>query len=377
MKRISVLIGMIVIMLIATSVTAISSVPKIISYQGRLTDTDGTPVSDGPYGLLFRIYDAMTDGDELWTSNTQYIDVKDGLFSYNLGSNAPLPDSLIQYDSLWLGIKVESNPEMSPRTRLVSVLYAFTGTIDGATGGEVSGKTSFMNRAGFGTTASDSALVYVNSNEDSDGIPIFAVSSADPPALVAVQTGTSDAVDILKQGTPGYALAIAQLEDNTALAVTNAIVMDSATFSVHADGSVCIGGQGPSAKLEIRGTPGVDGIRYPDGTLQTTAGMGLNTYDSGWFGISPGSNYTLTHNLGTELFLVSIWVKNSSTGAVSISGGFASIENNPSDTKFGMTAMNPSPSTVELRTYNLTNVVALPNGTMIQADQARVVLVAL
>ena len=40
------------------------------------------------------------------------------------------------------------------------------------------------------------------------------------------------------------------------------------------DGNVGIGTDNPGAKLEIAGTPGVDGIQFPDGTLQTTAGGG-------------------------------------------------------------------------------------------------------
>ena len=39
-------------------------------------------------------------------------------------------------------------------------------------------------------------------------------------------------------------------------------------------GSVGIGTTSPAAKLHISGTPGVDGIMYPDNTLQTTAGGG-------------------------------------------------------------------------------------------------------
>jgi hypothetical protein len=37
------------------------------------------------------------------------------------------------------------------------------------------------------------------------------------------------------------------------------------------DGNVGIGTITPTAKLEIGGTAGVDGIKFPDGTLQTTA----------------------------------------------------------------------------------------------------------
>ena len=45
-------------------------------------------------------------------------------------------------------------------------------------------------------------------------------------------------------------------------------------------GNVGIGTMNPLAKLHIFGSPGVDGILFPDGTLQTTAATGgmSNTY---------------------------------------------------------------------------------------------------
>ncbi len=46
------------------------------------------------------------------------------------------------------------------------------------------------------------------------------------------------------------------------------------TQNVVTTGSVGIGTTSPTAKLHIGGTAGVDGIRFPDGTLQTTAGSG-------------------------------------------------------------------------------------------------------
>jgi hypothetical protein len=45
--------------------------------------------------------------------------------------------------------------------------------------------------------------------------------------------------------------------------VSNGLVVEA--------GNVGIGTVAPTAKLEIAGTPGVDGIKFPDGTVQTTA----------------------------------------------------------------------------------------------------------
>lgn len=42
----------------------------------------------------------------------------------------------------------------------------------------------------------------------------------------------------------------------------------------YSDGNVGIGMSAPTAKLEIGGTPGIDGIKFPDGSLQTSAIVG-------------------------------------------------------------------------------------------------------
>ena len=102
-----------------------AAVPQMINYQGRLTDADGEPVDSATYGLMFSIYDAPIAGSELWkASETIWIEITDGLFSHLLGSTSPIPDSLANYDSLWLNVNVQGE-DIQPRTPLVSVNFAF------------------------------------------------------------------------------------------------------------------------------------------------------------------------------------------------------------------------------------------------------------
>ena len=70
-------------------------------------------------------------------------------------------------------------------------------------------------------------------------------------------------------------------------------------LNVDADGDVGIGATNPQAKLHIGGTPGVDGIMFPDGTLQTSAGGGGNTLDQAYDQGGPGAGRIITADSGS------------------------------------------------------------------------------
>lgn len=101
-------------------------IPPLMNYQGRLLDSTGVPVSDGVYSLHFAIYDAPINGTQLWSSiGATPIAIQNGLFSAIIGGTHPLPDSLVNYNQLWLGVTVDLDTELQPRTPLLSTIYAF------------------------------------------------------------------------------------------------------------------------------------------------------------------------------------------------------------------------------------------------------------
>lgn len=100
-----------------------------IPYQGRLADSGGSPLN-GPYALTFKLYSLPSGGSALWTetwSGGNSVQVEDGLFSVMLGSLTPLSSTLTStHDTLWLGVTVGGDAEMTPRVQLGSAPYAFT-----------------------------------------------------------------------------------------------------------------------------------------------------------------------------------------------------------------------------------------------------------
>jgi len=105
--------------------TLLPAVPGLVSYQGRLTTAAGDPVPDGTYFLRFQIYDAPTSGTSLWNSNIQPVVVADGVYTYLLGQDIPLPDGLFNSGNRWLGVTVGADPELTPRQQFLATGFAF------------------------------------------------------------------------------------------------------------------------------------------------------------------------------------------------------------------------------------------------------------
>jgi hypothetical protein len=138
MNKVMLFLGVAVLALLATN--AIAEVPQKINYQGRLTDGDSNPVPDSTYRIVFTIYESEDTESGMWYSGIQDILVVNGLFNYQLGSTNPFPDTIFTDSSRWLGIRVIDDPEITPRTQLITVPYAFrVGSIDGVAGGIIEG----------------------------------------------------------------------------------------------------------------------------------------------------------------------------------------------------------------------------------------------
>lgn len=98
-----------------------------ISYQGRIADKNGAPLTQ-TVNMIFRLYAAASGGSPLWDeqwTGANSVQVSDGLFNVMLGSLTPIPQNVITTNSnLFLGITVGTDSEMSPRVQLGSVPFA-------------------------------------------------------------------------------------------------------------------------------------------------------------------------------------------------------------------------------------------------------------
>lgn len=227
------------------------AVPSLINYQGRVTDSTGTGLGTGaPVNrkMIFRIFDAPTGGNRLW-SEEEVVTVANGEFSVLLGSGNiatysnvqenPRPSLLTVFNGtdryLELvvddgdGILNNTDTPIAPRQRLTSTAYA-------------------MRAATADSVASGTSLTF---NDANTGLGFYGTSpnrswngqNIDGPVLYGNNGGA------LGSNTAGTA--------NTALRWTSA-------------GNVGIGNFAPTEKLDITGNLKVSGSGTFGGNLTTS-----------------------------------------------------------------------------------------------------------
>jgi hypothetical protein len=108
----------------AAVVTDSLAAAQVLHYQGHLLAPDtGQAKPDGTYPMTFSIYNVNSGGSALWTE-TKNVGVSKGLFATLLGDTTPLDLAMFNGQELWLGIKVDPDPEATPRQRMAHVAYA-------------------------------------------------------------------------------------------------------------------------------------------------------------------------------------------------------------------------------------------------------------
>ena len=116
---------------------AAQEAPKLLPFQGRLTDQNGLAVSNGVRLVQFKIYDVPTGGSPVWAGELHRTTINGGLVNVMLGSKTPL--SGVDFDKqLYLEITVDvsgptgqpdnsitaADPPMLPRQAILPVVFA-------------------------------------------------------------------------------------------------------------------------------------------------------------------------------------------------------------------------------------------------------------
>lgn len=146
--------------LIITDQKASATINSQINFQGKLTNTNGTNVTNGTYSIVFSIYTVSSGGSSVWTETQPSVSVTDGIFQVALGSVTSLPGSVdFNSSSLYLGIKVGADAEMTPRVQFTAAPYAFNAQ---NLGGIASTGFAQLGLASAQSETSTNSLIFLN-----------------------------------------------------------------------------------------------------------------------------------------------------------------------------------------------------------------------
>jgi hypothetical protein len=107
---------------LTTAAPAAADVPATLVQQGRLFDAKGQALNSS-VDVAFSLYTQDSGGAPVWTE-VHTLTLDDGYFSVSLGEVTPFKDVFKAGTTLYLGIAVGNDAEMTPRTKVESVPFA-------------------------------------------------------------------------------------------------------------------------------------------------------------------------------------------------------------------------------------------------------------
>ncbi|MBI4569275.1 MAG: hypothetical protein HY719_12840, partial [Planctomycetes bacterium] len=131
--------------------------PGFITYQGRLTDTVGTPLT-GSYDFRFSVYLEATSGEPLWLEEHPAVAVEDGFYRADLGKATPINREAFGSGALFLAVEVRRSGQdaydaLDPRVAMGHVPFAYNARmLDGE------GADYYLNAANLAGALADARL---------------------------------------------------------------------------------------------------------------------------------------------------------------------------------------------------------------------------
>jgi hypothetical protein len=234
--------------------TAQAAINEEINYQGKLTNASNVAVADGLYDMEFSLYTTLTGGSPIWTetlTTTNQVQVTNGLFSVMLGSTTPFTGVNFN-QTLYLGVKIEADAEMSPRKIIGAVPAAMVAKTANALDGLSS--SQFLRSDAQNATSSTNTFLNI------------------------IQTGTGK---------------VAEFFGNVSQSV----------FSILSNGNVGIGTSTPYAALSVVGVSGVVADHY---TSTSTTNASVFPYASTTALTVAGRTYTSDATVSNTITLANL-----------------------------------------------------------------------
>ena len=258
------------VLMIAASAVA----GEYVAYQGRLTESVGSPVADGMYTVTFGLYADSIGGSALW-EETAVVTTVSGLFSHLIGSQADLSSTVFADNAtLFLGLTV-GGEAITPRTRLAST-----------PGAAVAANLRIVNDAGVivGRAGADSGGVLALNDINGDTSIVLQGGRVGDSAVILPESSLS-APEILDE--PGVASAkrtsLMDLSDGT---MTDLVVLE---IEIPSDGFIVLYGK---CYALLSGTTGPNGAKVQIDDEEGGAALFPYYTQAGLSGfVNAGTNY--------------------------------------------------------------------------------------
>jgi len=284
MRRVILLLVLILLISLAHSFAA---VPCKINYQGRLIENNVPVDNTAGIPMIFKLFNTATgtEGEKVVYSGD--VPVYNGLFRAVLDLQGV---DWTAGEAKYLQVIVDGEP-LSPREELSAYPYAINShLLEGAT------KEYFLN------TSADTQTKQGNLNIGGN----LSVGGAQfEHKGYNFLLGTDDGRE---KGNKQSQRALVH-DGNDKLFINyntdfeGGVKIEPSVY-ISTNGNVGIGTTSPgSYRLDVEG-----------GKFRATA----NVYDSGWFAVTKNTNYTLTHNLGTDKLLITAYARDNATSQAKV-----------------------------------------------------------
>jgi hypothetical protein len=287
-----------------------------VTYQARLMDASGYPVADGVYQVEFSLYDASVAGNRLWTADGTVgaplpvnVTVQDGLFTVLLGDGVTqLPFGEIDWnsDSLYLGVTIGADGEMSPRRPITAVPQAInsaqlSGMSPSSTdtyGGE--SQFTILQASTTAATSTRSALdVRSNGTSVANDFILRAITNAGSPAFTITSQGVVSTTNLLVSGQSVCLNDGTNCSSLTESDTLQEVVARGATTSI----ALTLFGGASTSELFVTSTLNVGGLVTSNLNPSVDLVQGLGSASlrwNGYFGTVTTTNLLATSVVGTS-----------------------------------------------------------------------------
>jgi len=272
------------VVLSLVGLAAWAGVPQLINFQGQLKNNSGSPLVNDTLAVEFKIYDDASAGNVKWSEVDTVITDANGLFTVLLGKKTPVPDSVFNDSLRWLGIKVGSDAEISPRSQLSSVGYSYVSSqwtttgqdlfrLNGNVGIGTSNPSAKLDVGGTLLVNPTNQFVGVNRSAPVTGAEHFGVYAPTGNGIYGgmyISTGAYDGLPFYGYHTLSN-VAWTYLDGQTG---NWKLFNNGERITVQKDGNVGIGTTSPASKLDINAQDGLRIFGYQPFLTLTDANAG-------------------------------------------------------------------------------------------------------